>query len=41
MLLTFHNFTVNIKGAEEICVKIATEMKKCSRLKGMSHFNVL
>ena len=30
-----------IKGAEATCVKIATEMKKCSRLKEMSNFNVL
>ena len=27
--------------AEATCVKIATEMKKCSRLKEMSNFNVL
>ena len=31
----------NLKGAEATCVKIATEMKKCSRLKEMSNFNVL
>ena len=31
----------DIKGAEATCVKIATEMKKCSRLKEMSNFNVL
>ena len=29
------------KGAEATCVKIATEMKKCSKLKEMSNFNVL
>ena len=29
------------KDAEATCVKIATEMKKCSRLKEMSNFNVL
>ena len=32
---------VIIKGAEATCVKIATEMKKRSRLKEMSDFNVL
>ena len=31
----------NLKGAEATCVKIATEMKKCSRLKEKSTFNVL
>ena len=31
----------SIKGAEATCVKIATEKKKCSRLKEMSNFNVL
>ena len=30
-----------IKGAEATCVKIATDMKKCCRLKEMSNFNVL
>ena len=30
-----------IKGAEAICVNIANEMGKCSRLKEMSNFNVL
>ena len=30
-----------LKGAEATCVKIATEIKKCSRLKEMSNFNVL
>ena len=30
-----------IKDAEATCVKIATEMKKCSRLKEMSNLNVL
>ena len=29
------------KGAEATCVKITTEMKKCSRLKEMSNFNVI
>ena len=29
------------KGAEATCVKIATKMKKSSRLKEMSNFNVL
>ena len=32
---------VGFKDAEATCVKIATEMKKCSRLKEMSNFNVL
>ena len=31
----------DFKDAEATCVKIATEMKKCSRLKEMSNFNVL
>ena len=31
----------NIKGAEATCVEIATEMKKCLRLKDMLNFNVL
>ena len=30
-----------IKGAEATSVKIAAEVKKCSRLKEMSHFIVL
>ena len=30
-----------IKGAEATCVKIATEKKKCFRLKGMSNLNIL
>ena len=29
-----------VKGAEATFVKIAAEMKKCSRLKEMSNFNV-
>ena len=29
------------KGAEATCVKIASEMKKCFRLKDMLNFNVL
>ena len=29
------------QGAEVFCVWIATEMKKCSRLKHMPNFNVL
>ena len=32
---------LHLKGAETTCVKIATEMKKCSRLKEMANFNVL
>ena len=32
---------LRLKGAEATCVKIATEMKKCSRLKEMANFNVL
>ena len=32
---------IEVKGAEAACVKIATEMKKYSRLKEMSNFNVL
>ena len=31
----------HFKDAEATRVKIATEMKKCSRLKEMSNFNVL
>ena len=27
-------------GADATCVKIATDMKKCSRLKEISNFNV-
>ena len=30
-----------LKDDEATCVKIATEMKKCSRLKEMSNFNIL
>ena len=33
--------TAIIKDAEATCVKIATEMKKCFRLKGMLEVNVL
>ena len=33
-----HNVT--LKGAEETSVEIATEMKKCFRLKDMLNFNV-
>ena len=32
---------LRLKGAEATCVKIATEMKKCSRLEEMANFNVL
>ena len=32
---------INFKDTEATCVKIATEMKKCSKLKEMSSFNVL
>ena len=28
------------KGAEATCVDIATQMKKCFRLKDMLHFNI-
>ena len=35
-----HDISGHIKGAEATCVKIATEMNKCSRLKEMSNFNV-
>ena len=43
VIATFQNLTgfELIKGAEATCVKIAIEMKKCSRLKEMSNFNVL
>ena len=30
-----------IKGAEATCVEIATEMKKCLRLRDMLNFNIL
>ena len=30
-----------IKGAEATCVEIATEMKKCFRLRDMLNFNIL
>ena len=30
-----------VKGAETTCVRIATEMKECSKLKETSNFNVL
>ena len=29
----FSDYSLFLKGAEATCVKIATEMKKCSRLK--------
>ena len=35
------NKEIELKGAAATYVKIAAEMKKCSRLKGMSNFNVL
>ena len=35
------NLAFLLKGAEATCAKIATEMKKCFRLKEMSNFNVL
>ena len=35
------NLVFLLKGAEATCVKIATEMKKFSRLKEMSNFNIL
>ena len=31
---------LRLKGAKATFVKIATEMKKCSRLKEMANFNV-
>ena len=37
-------FILLFKGAEATCVKIATQMKKCSRLKEMkfsAHINML
>ena len=39
--LFFNSTSVLLKGAEATCVKISTEMKKCSRLKEMSNFDVL
>ena len=35
------NTFIPFKGAEATCVKIATEMKKCVRLKDMLNLNVL
>ena len=35
------NLSKIVKGAEATCMKIATETKKCSRLKKMSNFTVL
>ena len=32
---------VTVKGAKATCVEIASEMKKCSRLKDMLNFNIL
>ena len=40
-LHTEPNFESMIKDTKATCVKIATEMKKCSRLREMSNFNVL
>ena len=40
-LHTEPNFESMIKDAKATCVKIATEMKKFSRLREMSNFNVL
>ena len=37
----YNSFVKVIEGAEATCVKIATEIKKSSRLKEMSNFNVL
>ena len=36
-----NNMSFLIKGAEATCVKIGNEMKKSSRLKEMSNFNIL
>ena len=33
--------TDHLKGVEATCVEIATEMRKCFRLKDMLNFNVL
>ena len=40
-LLVNDKFVTDIKGAEATCVRIATEMKKCFRLKDMLNFNIL
>ena len=37
----FVNLITFLKSAEATCVMIATEMKKCFRLKDMLNFNVL
>ena len=41
MLCRVPNALLRVKGAEATCMKIATEAKKCSKLKEMSSFNVL
>ena len=45
LLLPFINkrdiFSLKVKGTEATCVEIASEMKKCFRLKDMLNFNVL
>ena len=37
----YNSFVKVVGGAEATCVKIATEIRKSSRLKEMSNFNVL
>ena len=42
MLVEFNDRdSASIKGAETACVEIATEMKKCFRLKDMLNLNIL